>query len=222
MIGEIPSDDKLREFTESILPPLPFNSNSNPNNQNLLSSLITIPAPLRETLQSSILHPFTQTLSSTSLLPPLYQSIDILDQIPQLIQEVADGTTEFNPSPASIQAAAKRAYRARRTLLLQYKNDPLDESPEVEALLQEAETVMRMKRPMIAMELERVELEGNHATPVLAPPGVEFLDRLEDVLGKEGGKEEIDGKESVGVSILYKQVDDTVDVLVKWLEDGQL
>ena len=81
------------------------------------------------------MHPFTQTLSSTSLLPPLYQSIDILDQIPQLIQEVADGTTEFKLPPASIQVATKRAYRARRTLLLQYKNDPLDESPELEALL---------------------------------------------------------------------------------------
>lgn len=228
--GEIPSDDTLREFTEALLPPPLQNMQS--SNNNILSSLITIPAPLRETLQSTFLHPFTNTLSETSLLPPIRQSIDVLDQIPLLIQEVADGASEFNPSRESIQAATKRAYRARRTLLIQYKNDPLDESPEVESLLNEAETVMRMKRPMVTMDCQRVELDGNHATPVLAPPGVEFTSKLEDALGRNGkmpgsaSENDVgeDGSESsgAGVAILYKQVDDTVDVLVKWLEDGLL
>lgn len=227
--GEVPSDQILQELTEGLLPP-PLQTKPSINNTNPLTSFITIPKPLRDTIQSSLLEPLTTALSATDLLPPFRQSIDVLDQIPLLIQEVADGTTEFTPPRTSIQSATKRAYRARRTLLIQYENDPIDESPEIESILKEAETIMRMKRPMIQMDLQRIVLDGNHATPVLAPPGIEVADRVENFLGgdknskskEEGAGDGGDTKEDSVTTSLYKQVDETVDILATWLEEGEL
>ena len=70
-----------------------------------------------------------------------------------------DGAKEqFNPNsdPQSVRAAARRAYRAaRRTLIIQYDNDPMiDESEESELLLKEAETVMKNKRPMVDFDVK--------------------------------------------------------------------
>ena len=236
--GEIPSDDFLQQFTESILPlPLQTKATSSTSTssekssaeskKNPFISFISIPPPLRTQLQNGL----QTTLKQISpVLPTFKQSVDVLDQIPLLIQEVADGASEFIPPPSSIQAATKRAYRARRTLLLQYKNDPIDESPEIESLIKEAETVMRMKRPMVTMDLQRIEIDGNHATPILAPPSADIADRVEDAFSGSGriGKKsseningDDEGKEK-SIATLYKQADETIDVLSKWLEEGQL
>jgi hypothetical protein len=110
-----------------------------------------------------------------------------------------------------VREAARRSYRARRTLILQYDNDPLDESDEIEDLLKEAERVTRMKRPMIQIDVQRITLTGGHATPLLAPP-LELATRAEDILGVEAAKERL----------LYKEADATVNELVRWLEEGSL
>ena len=57
-------------------------------------------------------------------------------------------------------------YRARKTLLIKFENDALDESEEVEKVLREANTIMRMKRPMIEMEVELKVMQGTHVTPL--------------------------------------------------------
>lgn len=57
-------------------------------------------------------------------------------------------------------------YRARRTLLIKFENDELDESPEIEKVLKEANTIMRMKRPMIDMEVFLKVMTGTHLTPL--------------------------------------------------------
>ncbi len=100
--------------------------------------------------------------SNAGIIPLLDQSLDVLEQIPSLIEEVADGARDFNPTPASVKAAAKKTYRARRTLVIEYDDDPLDESEQVEALLREAETVMRNKRPMVDFDVQRTVLKGGH------------------------------------------------------------
>lgn len=207
--GDLPTDAQLQDFYTALIPqPLQEQANT------LISTLVTIPGPVRDVLSNLLTQTKTVvTENQSDALPVFQQSIDILDQVPSLIREVAvEGVTDFTPSRASIRQAARRAYRARRTLLLQYKDDGIDESPDVEKLLKEAETVMRMKRPMVNnMDLRREVLEGNHATPVLAPP-LDTASKIEDVLGEDLAKE----------SLLYKQADDTVQALVKWLEEGQL
>lgn len=127
------------------------------------------------------------------------------------LYKVADGARDFIPPPSSVRSAARRAYRARRTLILQYQNDGLDESEELEELLIEAEKVTRMKRPMIDIDLQRRVVEGGHATPLLAPP-LDLASRAEDILGADAAKD----------GLLYAQADETVEALIQWLEEGSL
>jgi len=109
------------------------------------------------------------------ILPLLKQGTEIVDQIPPLLREIASGRREFVPSPIDAKEVCRRMYRARRTLLLKFDNDDLDESVGIEKVLREANTIMRMKRPMVEMEVELRVLSGTHITPltqniVLEPP----------------------------------------------------
>jgi hypothetical protein len=124
---------------------------------------------------------------------------------------VADGARDFIPPPAQVRAAARRSYRARRTLIIKYTEDPLDESEEIEELLKAARQVIRMKRPMIEIDVQRRDLPGGHAAPLLAPP-LDLATRAETILGVEAAKEQL----------LYTQADQTVEELVRWLEESNL
>lgn len=125
--------------------------------------------------------------------------------------QVADGARDFTPTPASVRSAARKAYRARRTLLVEYSDDPLDESGTLEELLDEARSVTRMKRPMVEIDLQRRVLDGGHAAPLLAPP-LDLAERAEDILGSDTAKERL----------LYAQADATVAEISRWLEAGNL
>ena len=77
---------------------------------------------------------------------------------------------------------------------------------------QEAESLTRMKRPMIDnVNVELIQLEGGHATPLLAPP-LEVADKVQDLLGEQTAKD----------ALLYSQTDATVNELVRWLEEANL
>jgi len=199
--GELPTDDMLSEIAKRTTPK-PFAS--------FVPQDIVVPTLLRDSFQR-LLDPLKDAKTDAGIIPLLDQSLDVLEQIPSLIKEVADGARDFNPTPASVKAIARRSYRARRTLVIQYDNDPIDESEEVEALLREAETVMRNKRPMVDFDVQRTVLKGGHATPCLAPP-LDLASRAEDILGEDTAKE----------SLLYSGADETVDELVRWLEEGNL
>ena len=177
-----------------------------------LSSPPSIPEQLRSTLET-LISPQVSALKSAGILPALDQMLDIVDQIPLLIQEVADGARDFVPPPSSVAAAARRAYRARRTLLIQYENDPLDESDQLKDYLVESERIMRMKRPMVRMDVKVSSiLSGpfSHATPTVAPP-LDVAERAENILGKEAQER-----------LFYQQVEQTVEEMVRWLEEVQL
>ena len=169
---------------------------------------VMIPSALREALKT-IIFPASEALTGTGILPLMNDFVDTLDQIPLLIEEVANGARDFVPPPELVRGAARRAYRARRTLILGYDNDPLDESEEIEGLLKEAESVTRMKRPMIQIDVQRKILEGNHATPLLAPP-LDLALQAENILGADSAKERLN----------YSQADATVAELICWLEEG--
>ena len=140
-----------------------------------------------------------------------------------------------------MSSAARRAYRCRRTLLLQFTNDNLDDSEILEGYLKEAESVMKMKRPMITINLERKVLDGNHLTPLLGPSGGEsWGEALEETFGSVlgggsdskdsgGGNTEEEGEDSsssnakaVRQKLGYEQVERVVDELVAWLDEGSL
>jgi hypothetical protein len=125
--------------------------------------------------------------------------------------QVADGARDFNPTPALVRSAAGKAYRARRTLILGYKDDPIDESDEVEEVLREALSITRMRRPMVEIDVQRKTLNGGHEAPLVAPP-LDVAQRAEDLLGVESSQE----------VLRYSQAAATAEALVQWLEEGNL
>mmetsp|Transcript_11783 Transcript_11783/g.14665 ORF Transcript_11783/g.14665 Transcript_11783/m.14665 type:complete len:551 (-) Transcript_11783:227-1879(-) len=199
--GTIPSDEVLSDIAKRTTPK-PLSS--------IVPQQIQIPSIMRESIEQ-LLEPIAKANTDAGISPLFNQAFDVLEQIPSLIEEVADGARDFNPTPASVRASARRAYRARRTLLIQYDDDPLDESEEIESLLNEAENVMRMKRPMVNFDIKRTVLNGGHATPCFAPP-LDLATKAEDLLGEDSAKNKL----------MYKQADDTVNELVRWLEEGNL
>lgn len=199
--GKLPSDDLLQRIARAqAIGPL----------QKLVPEELIIPGAVRDAF-ATLTSPSTTALSSAGVLPYMNQIVGTLQQIPLLIEEVAGGARDFCPPPQMVREAARRSYRARRTLILQYDNDSLDESDEIEDLLREAERVTRMKRPMIRIDVQRTTLSGGHATPLFAPP-LDLAIRAQDILGNEAAKERL----------LYKEADATVDELVRWLEEGNL
>lgn len=200
--GEIPTDNFLDEIARKATPE--FLSSLIPDN-------VSIDPKLRHAIEENLLQPILNINSESGTTAYLEQGLDILEQIPSLIVEVAEGARDFNPPPSSVQAAARRVYRARRTLLIQYDGDFLDESELMESLLRESSVISRMKRPMVDFDIQRTVLSGNHATPCLAPP-LDVATRAEDLLGGESSKNRL----------MYSGADETVEELVRWLEEGQL
>jgi hypothetical protein len=201
----------------------------------LSPSLVSIPAPLRQALTGLFAEPAFDALTNAGVTPLLLSSLDITQQIPKLIDEVEAGARDFVPTPDAMSCAARRAYRCRRTLLLQFDNDNLDDSEQLEGYLKEAESVMKMKRPMITIDLKRKVLEGNHLTPLLGPAGgEEWGTALEDALGGVLGRSEstTDGKEKEEVTggkgnvvrerLGYEELERVVEELVAWLDEGSL
>jgi len=125
--------------------------------------------------------------------------------------QVADGARDFDPTPAMVRSAAGKAYRARRTLILGYDDDPIDESDEVEEVLREARSITRMRRPMVEIDVQRISLSGGHVAPLLAPP-LDVAGRAEDLLGLETSQERLG----------YREAAATVEALVRWLDEGNL
>ena len=125
--------------------------------------------------------------------------------------KVAEGARDFVPPPDVVRTAVRKAYRARRTLVLEFADDSIDESGDIEDLLKEAERIIRMKRPMVNIDLQRSTLEGNHATPLLAPP-LDLAVRAEDVLGADSAKDRL----------FYEQTDAAVEEVIRWLEESNL
>ena len=160
-----------------------------------LPSIVSVPAPIRSALDGLVSSPARAALSSTGLPALLLGSLDVAEQVPGLVDEVEAGARDFSPPPAAVSSAARRAYRCRRTLLIQFGDDPLDDSEQLEGYLREAESVMKTKRPMITVGLRRTVLGGSHLTPLLGPSGGEgWGAALEGALG--GVLEAVNGDRS--------------------------
>lgn len=206
--GRVPSDDALRRLARSFPTPVPGLSLG----AIFPASMISIPPSVRESLTTALAGPVYDALSNAPGNIPslLSQSLDVTAQVPKLIDEVEAGARDFVPTPDAMSSAARRAYRCRRTLILQFENDALDDSPVLEGYLREAESVMKMKRPMITINLERKVLDGNHLTPLLGPSGGEdWGEALEEALGgiveilggsssSSDGRNDDDGKDGSG------------------------
>mmetsp|Transcript_21439 Transcript_21439/g.30687 ORF Transcript_21439/g.30687 Transcript_21439/m.30687 type:complete len:536 (-) Transcript_21439:1650-3257(-) len=205
--GKLPSDELLKNVKQYVIPPSVASAIPS-----FLTFPVSIPDQMRSTLET-LISPQVNAFKNAGILPTLDQLLNIVDQVPLLIQEVADGSRDFTPPPASLATAARRAYRARRTLLIQYENDAIDETDKLKEYLVESERIMRMKRPMIQMDVEVIKIDGGiftHATPTIAPP-LEWAERAENIVGNAAQER-----------LLYAQVEQTVQEMVKWLDKVQI
>lgn len=80
--------------------------------------------------------------------------VSVLDQLDLVLREVEDGADAFTPSPTESRAIISGSYAAAATLLVQFLDDSIDETPEVESLLRQRNNDVTVLR-----------LPGSHVTP---------------------------------------------------------
>mmetsp|Transcript_21825 Transcript_21825/g.33574 ORF Transcript_21825/g.33574 Transcript_21825/m.33574 type:complete len:448 (-) Transcript_21825:99-1442(-) len=94
-------------------------------------------------------------------LPPIArQSLEIADQLPELLQELADGAREFDPTPQAVRERLRNRYKSKDTLIVQFKNDDIDESDDLYATLRSS--LSSQQNDLLVLE----RLEGTHLTPL--------------------------------------------------------
>lgn len=59
--------------------------------------------------------------------------------------QIADGTREFTPTPEETRDVVAKMYRARRTIMIRFENDSIDESEGMKDVIQEGKTLLRMR-----------------------------------------------------------------------------
>ena len=96
MQGKLPSDELLKDVKQYVIPP--SIASAIPS---LLTLPVSIPDQIRSTLEA-LISPQVNAFKNVGILPALDQLLNIVDQVPLLIQEVADGSRDFIPSPASL------------------------------------------------------------------------------------------------------------------------
>lgn len=159
----------LQEFV------IPFAKQRRFPNASILSTPLV--KPFRDLLYSYSNSPISPMFFEEEVIPLFEQTTELIDQIPPLLTQLADGTTSFTPMLHDSREVCRRMYRARKTLLIKFEKDSLDESLSIVDTLKEANTIMRMKRPLIEMQVDLQEIPGNHLTPLVAIPN----DRLADI-----------------------------------------
>ena len=108
----------------------------------------------------------------------------------------------LSPNEQSLEAI-DAAYRA--------KNDELDESIEIESVLREANTIMRMKRPMINMFVELKVIKGTHLTPLTPNLVIDPPDPLEGLPNPT--KNQIQGN-------IMQNVVEVTEEIIRFLDDA--
>ncbi|KAL3844380.1 hypothetical protein ACJIZ3_001783 [Penstemon smallii] len=85
------------------------------------------------------------------------------DQLPSVFNQVAQGISEFKPTPTENLDCFKKLYNVEHTLLVKFDSDTIDETDLLE------ETI----KPRIESyggKLEKIVLRGNHITPCIQEP----------------------------------------------------
>eukprot|EP00262_Sarcandra_glabra_P015993 TRINITY_DN5061_c0_g1_i2.p1 TRINITY_DN5061_c0_g1~~TRINITY_DN5061_c0_g1_i2.p1 ORF type:complete len:179 (+),score=30.28 TRINITY_DN5061_c0_g1_i2:216-752(+) len=83
-----------------------------------------------------------------------------IDQLPSVMNQVTQGTSEFKPTPSENRDFVKKCYNVSNTLLVKFNVDPIDESDLLEEIL-------KPRVESMGGTLEKVTLTGNHLTPCI-------------------------------------------------------
>lgn len=97
-----------------------------------------------------------------SVSPPLFQQVmPLLEQLPPLYEDLANGKDQFVPAPEETDRLIKTYYGVRRNLLIKFQNDSIDETPRL------AQTLAQKSAVSSFLDLSVRTLPGDHATPCL-------------------------------------------------------
>ncbi|KAI3690144.1 hypothetical protein L2E82_48119 [Cichorium intybus] len=92
-----------------------------------------------------------------------------VDQLPSVFNQVAQGISEFKPTPSENRECCKNSYNVRKTLLVKFNFDAIDETDLLEETL-------RPRVESIGGTLDKISLNGNHITPCIQEPKLQVGD----------------------------------------------
>ncbi|KVH87537.1 Protein of unknown function DUF1350 [Cynara cardunculus var. scolymus] len=92
-----------------------------------------------------------------------------VDQLPSVFNQVAQGISEFRPTPIENREFCKNSYNVQKTLLVKFNVDAIDETDLLEETL-------RPRVEAIGGTLDKVSLSGNHITPCIQEPKLQAGD----------------------------------------------
>lgn len=161
-----PASSAIPLFQELIIPIAEQIYANDERSVSFRDSLLNFRSTVDSVFDSYSTSAFAPSFVGKEVLPFVRQGLEIVDQLPFLLKVISDGKQEFEPTPKDTKEVCRRMYRARRTLLIKFSDDTLDESEDIEKVLREANTIMRMKRPMVEMEVMLRLMTGTHITPL--------------------------------------------------------
>jgi len=97
-----------------------------------------------------------EVASTLGLTKVARQSLEIADQVPDLLRELADGAREFDPPPSAVRNLLREHFEADDAIVLQFDQDTIDESDDLYATLRQSK----------AAKLSLKRLPGTHLTPL--------------------------------------------------------
>eukprot|EP01018_Ginkgo_biloba_P027789 Gb_23956 [translate_table: standard] len=87
------------------------------------------------------------------------------EQIPSVMNQITQGTSEFKPTPSENRETIKASYKVPITLLVKFSVDTIDETHLIE-------NVLRARIDAIGGSLTKVVLNGTHITPCGQAKGI--------------------------------------------------
>ncbi|XP_042057837.1 uncharacterized protein LOC121802276 isoform X1 [Salvia splendens] len=162
----------------------------------------------------------------------LKQVLPLVEQLPPLYMDLANGREEFSPKPEETQRLVRSYYGISRNLLIKFKDDSIDETPRLAQILSAESAISSM------LDMSIRSLPGDHGLPLQqfdiqvlpdVPPGManavnrggELLANLTagtpwEAVAKEVGNT-FTPESNIFRSQNPKEVDLLVDVITSWM-----
>ncbi|XVE83516.1 hypothetical protein DITRI_Ditri16bG0093700 [Diplodiscus trichospermus] len=164
-----------------------------------------------------------------SLSPPIMkQVLPLVEQLPPLYMDLVKGREDFTPKPEETRRLIRSYYGISRNLLIKFKDDSIDETPNLAQVLSSESAISSMLDMSIRL------LPGDHGLPLQqalpdVPPamadavnrGSEFLANLSVGTPWEAVAKEVSDTLGVDSTLLRaeisKEIDILVDVITSWM-----
>ncbi|XP_057773931.1 uncharacterized protein LOC130993172 [Salvia miltiorrhiza] len=158
----------------------------------------------------------------------LKQVLPLVEQLPPLYMDLANGREDFSPKPEETQRLIRSYYGISRNLLIKFKEDSIDETPRLAQILSSESAISSM------LDMSIRSLAGDHGLPLQqvlpdVPPGMadavnrggELLANLTAGTPWEAVAKEVGNTFTPDSTIFRaqnpKEIDLLVDVITSWM-----